>query len=61
MNVANLYFEQAEALEMAADRTQFAPRKKRAAREEAIELYKLSLSLGKTEAEQKISELEKTI
>ncbi len=61
MTVANLYFEKAEALEMAADRTQFAPRKKREARQEAIELYKLSLSLGKTEAEQKINELEKTI
>lgn len=61
MTVANLYFEQAQALEMAADRTQFAPRKKREARQEAMELYKLSLSLGKTEAEEKISELEKTI
>jgi hypothetical protein len=58
LTVANLYYEQAEALEMAANRTQFAPRKKRETRQEAIELYKLSLSLGKTEAESKISELE---
>lgn len=59
MTVANLYFAQAEALEDAASRTQFAARKKRETKQEAIELYKLSLSLGKTEAETKISELEK--
>lgn len=58
LTVANLYYEQAEALEMAANRTQFAPRKKRETKQEALELYKLSLSLGKTEAESKINELE---
>jgi hypothetical protein len=56
--VANLYYSQAEAMELAANRTQFAPRKKKAARQEALELYKLSLSLGKTEAVLKINELE---
>jgi hypothetical protein len=58
LTVANLYYEQAEALELAAKRTQFAPKRKRETKQEAIELYKLSLSLGKTEAESKISELE---
>jgi hypothetical protein len=59
--VANLYYAQAEALEVAANRTQFAPRKKKATRLEALELYKLSLSLGKTDAQQKINELEKKL
>lgn len=56
--VANLYYAQAQALETAANRTQFAPRKKKQARREALELYKLSLSLGKIEAQSKIDELE---
>jgi hypothetical protein len=56
--VANLYFEQAQAMEEAANRTQFAPRKKKEARLEALELYRLSLSLGKLEALIKINELE---
>lgn len=59
--VANLYFAQASALEMAANRTQFAPRKKKEARREALELYKLSLSLGNEEAQKKIDELEKKL
>lgn len=56
--VANLYYAQAQALETAANRTQFAPRKKKQARREALELYKLSLSLGKVESQSKIDELE---
>lgn len=59
--LANLYFAQAEALETAANRTQFAPRKKKETRREALELYRLSLSLGNTEAEKKIDELEKKL
>lgn len=59
--VANLYFAQAVALETAANRTQFAPRKKKETRREALELYRLSLSLGKIEAEAKISDLEKKL
>ena len=58
---ADLYFAQAQALETAADRTKFAPRKKKETKREALELYKLSLSLGKTEAQSKIDELEKDI
>lgn len=57
--VSNLYFAQAEALEIAANRTQFAPRKKKETRLEALELYKLSLSLGNLEAQKKIDALEK--
>ncbi len=59
--VANLYFAQAQALETAADRTHFAPRKKKDTRREALELYRLSLSLGKMEAQGKIDELEKKL
>lgn len=56
---ADLYFKQAEALETAANRTKFAPRKKKETQREALELYKMALSLGKSEAEGKIAELEK--
>jgi hypothetical protein len=59
--VANLYYAQAEALETVANRTQFKPRKKKETRREALELYKLSLSLGNIEAQKKIDELEKKL
>ena len=58
---ANLYFDQAAAWEKVADRTNFAPRKKKQAKREALELYKISLSLGKTEAQAKIDNLEKEL
>jgi hypothetical protein len=58
---ADLYFAQAQALETAAARTRFAPRKKKETQREALELYKMSLSLGKQEAQQKIEELEKEV
>lgn len=61
VTVSNLYYQQAEALETAANRTQFAPRKKKEARTEALELYKLSLSLGNTDAQVKIDALEKKL
>lgn len=61
IKVAGLYFAQAQALETAANRTKFAPRKKKETRREALELYKLSFSLGKVEAEAKIQELEKML
>jgi chromosome segregation ATPase len=58
---ADLYFAQAQALETAASRTKFAPRKKKETQREALELYKLSLSLGKSEAQAKIDELTKVL
>lgn len=61
MDKADLYFAQAQALETAADRTKFAPKKKKETQREALELYRLSLSLGKEEAQQKVDELEKTL
>ncbi len=59
--MADLYFKQASALEEVADRTNFAPRKKKEALREAVELYKISLSLGKEEAQERINDLEKTL
>jgi chromosome segregation ATPase len=62
VKVANLYFAQAQALETAAKRTSFlAARKKKETKREALELYKLSFSLGKAEAEQRINKLEKDL
>jgi hypothetical protein len=58
---ANAYFAQAAALERAADRTKFAPRKKKETKREALELYKMALSLGKSEAQAKVDELEKDL
>jgi chromosome segregation ATPase len=53
------YFAQASAVEEAANRTHFAPHKKKNSRKEAIELYKLALNFGKEEAKSRIAELEK--
>jgi uncharacterized protein (DUF3084 family) len=58
---ADLYFAQAAALEEAAARTKFAPKKKKETQREALELYKLSFSLGKEDAQSKIDELEKVL
>lgn len=58
---ADMYYAQAQALETAADRTKLAPRKKKETQREALELYKLSLSMGKAEAQARITELEKVV
>lgn len=58
---ADSYFKQAQALEEAADRTQFAPRKKKKAQQEALDLYRKALELGKDEAQAKVQELEKDL
>jgi len=60
-NQAEAYFNQAKALEEAADRTKFAPRKKKDTQREALELYRMAVSLGKSEAESKVQELEKDL
>lgn len=58
---AEAYFLRAQAVEMAANRTKFAPRKKRETREEALQLYRLASFYGKEEAKPKIAELEEKI
>lgn len=55
---AESYFARAQLVEETAKRTKFAPRKKRASRQQALELYKMSLFLGKEEAQPKIAQLE---
>ncbi len=57
----DLYFAQAAALEEAADRTKLAPRKKKTTQQEALELYRKALQLGKQEARSKVEELEKKL
>ncbi|MFM8740844.1 MAG: hypothetical protein ACKOC0_11660 [Cytophagales bacterium] len=61
VNEADSYFTRAAAIEEAANRTKLAPKKKKNTYKEAIELYKKALSLGKQEAQAKITELEKKI
>jgi chromosome segregation ATPase len=58
MSEADAYYARAQAVEEAANRTKLAPKKKKETLREAVELYKKSLSLGKAEAQSKITELE---
>ncbi len=58
---AESYFQQAQALEEAANRTQFAPRKKKRAQQEALDLYRKAVEMGKDEAQAKVEELEKDL
>lgn len=55
---ADAYYTRAQAIETAAERTKLAPRKKKETLREAIDLYRKALSLGKNEAQAKITELE---
>ncbi len=61
MTEADAYFTQAQAVEETANRTKLAPKKKKASIRQAIDLYKKALSLGKEEAQAKITELEKKL
>lgn len=61
LSEADAYYKQAQAVEETARRTKFAPRKKKRTRQEALELYKMALFLGKTEAQQHIAVLEKQL
>lgn len=58
---ADAYFTRAAAVEEAANRTRLAPRKKKETLQEALDLYRKALSLGKNEAQAKITELEKRL
>jgi chromosome segregation ATPase len=55
---ADAYYTRAQAIETAASRTKLAPRKKKETMREALNLYKKALSLGKNEAQAKITQLE---
>jgi chromosome segregation ATPase len=58
---ADGYFARAQAIEEAANRTKLAPKKKKETLTEAIEYYKKALSLGRQDAQAKITELEKKL
>jgi ABC-type transporter Mla subunit MlaD len=58
---AQAYFDRAQVYEELANRTKFAPRKKKETRKEALNLYRMSFFLGKEEAQPKIAELEQKI
>jgi chromosome segregation ATPase len=58
---ADSYYMRAQAVEETANRTMLAPKKKKASYKEALDLYKKALSLGKKEAQAKITALEKKI
>jgi chromosome segregation ATPase len=58
---ADLYFQYARAMETAASRTHFAPRKKKASQRQALELYQMAYTLGKIEAQDRIRELKKEV
>lgn len=60
-DLADSYYQRALALEEAAKRTHFAPKKKKTTQKEALELYRLAASSGKTEANDRIAALEKEI
>jgi len=58
MTEADAYYARGQAVEEAAARTKLAPRKKKETLREAVELYKKALSLGKEEAQERITALE---
>lgn len=58
---ADAYFKHAQAVEETAKRTKFAPKKKKRTQQEALELYKMALFLGKEEAQPKIAALEEKL
>jgi hypothetical protein len=60
-NEAESYYLRAQAAEEMANRTKFAPRKKKETRQQALELYKMALFLGKEEAQPKIAMLEEKL
>lgn len=61
LKMAELYYNQAKTQEEVGARTTFAPRKKKEALRDALELYKIALSLGKKEAQERIDILEKEL
>ncbi|MBT29152.1 MAG: hypothetical protein CMO01_05770 [Thalassobius sp.] len=58
---ADAFFEKAEANEQIAEMTKFAPKKKKEAYSEALNLYKMALQAGRKDAAGKIKEIEKAM
>ncbi len=61
LDEAESYYAQALALEEAAKRTKFAPRKKKTTNQQALEMYELAVLYGKEEATAKVAMLKKKI
>ncbi|MEO1052483.1 MAG: hypothetical protein AAFX87_17760 [Bacteroidota bacterium] len=61
LSEAEAYYARGEAYEEAANRTKFAPKKKKRTLQEALELYKKSLDLGYENAQAKITSLEEKV
>lgn len=59
--IADAFFEQAEATEQIANMTKFAPKKKKEAYNDALNLYKMALEAGRKDAAGKIKEIEKAM
>ena len=57
LDAADAYYARAEALELAANRTNFQPKKKKAARQQALEMYQMAVLYGKDDAQTKVDEL----
>ena len=61
-DAADAYFARAEALELVSERTSFlAYRKKNAARQQALDMYRMAVLYGKDEAQTKVDELAKKL
>jgi chromosome segregation ATPase len=60
-NEGDAYYARGEALELVAVRTNFAPKKKKVARQEALSMYKMAALYGKAEAQKKVDELAKKL
>lgn len=59
---AEAYYTRGEAYELAADRTSFlASKKKKAARQQALDMYQMAVLYGKTEAQEKVDYLQKKL
>jgi chromosome segregation ATPase len=58
---AEFYFSKGEILEETANRTKFAPRKKRNTNRQALDMYQLAVVCGKEEAVAKVAQLKKKI
>jgi len=61
MSEADFYFSRAETMEETASRTKFAGKKKKATLKEAMSLYEVALNMGRSDAQERIDQLQKQI
>lgn len=58
---AEAYYARGEVYEQLAIRTNFAPRKRKAAQQSALDMYQMAVLYGKQEAQSKVDELQKKV